>query len=1144
MKKWLAMVLVACLAGSASAAEYSWWGSSFVADPGDGVSFNDVKNWASPWAVQATVLPGGDDLVKIQGTSWMTPGYPVLTGSAVVGGLQVGLDTDTYVTDASLEITASGSLTSVTNSSLTEPHNPGIQIGWYSDGAITSAGTVDSGTGGTLMGLGNPTLGYGNATLSITAGSWTTPYVSFGSSNSVNTIQVDGGTLTAGDIFFDPASNGINHVQIDGGTVEILAAAIGHIEKENQTIDITGGTLLLHSEDAGLIVFYQTVGLTGYGSGANISAVHSDTDADTINDLWTVTATLPLGTNYTWWGLGFGGDGVTFNSISNWANPAPAPIYNVQATVLPGVSDVIDVMGMSWIADYPTLSGSANVAGLFVGLDNATHTNDASITISATGSLNTHGDDGWNDGIQIGFYSDGLVTSAGAVSTLDTHGDGSTALGAGSLAEGYGNGTLNITGGTWDTPSVIFLDLTTNHVQLSGGTLTTWDLNGLHNTNQTMDITGGTLVFHSTDAAWFGWIKTLGLTGYGSADNLVGVHDGNTWTVTANSPSAFTIYDADWANARAWMGDDYPGTSTFDGGVDDVTSDPGYDFTCTASNWMIFGLDNAIFGAGNTVPVSALPGVWEVTVENTGTESMYVKQAGITNAWTAGFFQNIEVTTLAPGQKASLSVDLSAATSIEGLALAVQHLMPGAPSALSVKVTEPIPPVVDLHLLDVHWATATASGWSGDVGSTFDGGVNIAGDPGYEFTCTVAGWGQMFGVDSAVIGALTPDVWDVWVKNTSAVDLSFEQVAYTNGSPTLIKENGGGGTVVAPGATALFSWDLSAAGTIEKLGLTAGIAGSGSDVITFEVVEEPPPPPATIILTDAQWVLADALWGDEPPAASGTSTFDGSGDIAGDPGYSFTNTVYGWGMFFGLSSSGITGETWEVWVENTSAEQVVVKQGIHDGVNGWVYNDGLESYIDPGVTVQLTMDVSTNAALDVFGLFIDTATDGAVATISVVSEPLSPSEAYALWADDYPGMGGLADDDENGGLGDGLDNLTEYAFGGDPLVDDAATYLPASVFPDVDNWEYTYRRRADAGTRGLVYNPQFKTDLIYDTSWVLVSDMIAIGYEITESIVADGADFEVVTLSIPLTGITPGSDPVEEYDLQEAFLKLEITGSF
>ncbi|VGO16267.1 hypothetical protein PDESU_04858 [Pontiella desulfatans] len=57
-----------------------------------------------------------------------------------------------------------------------------------------------------------------------------------------------------------------------------------------------------------------------------------------------------------------------------------------------------------------------------------------------------------------------------------------------------------------------------------------------------------------------------------------------------------------------------------------------------------------------------------------------------------------------------------------------------------------------------------------------------------------------------------------------------------------------------------------------------------------------------------------------------------------------------------------------------------------------------------------------------------------------------PLEGYSLWAEDNgltAGVNdGLEDDAENGGLGDGLNNLMEYALGGDPLVDDAATVSP------------------------------------------------------------------------------------------------------
>jgi len=68
---------------------------------------------------------------------------------------------------------------------------------------------------------------------------------------------------------------------------------------------------------------------------------------------------------------------------------------------------------------------------------------------------------------------------------------------------------------------------------------------------------------------------------------------------------------------------------------------------------------------------------------------------------------------------------------------------------------------------------------------------------------------------------------------------------------------------------------------------------------------------------------------------------------------------------------------------------------------------------------------------------------------------------------------------------DSMDNLLEYALGGDPLVDDAVIFLPTSygimVGSGGTNYlNYVYRRRVDAALRGLSYRINFKFDLVFD----------------------------------------------------------------
>ncbi len=228
-----------------------------------------------------------------------------------------------------------------------------------------------------------------------------------------------------------------------------------------------------------------------------------------------------------------GGDGLTWGSTGNWHN-------ETDFSTLPGTQDnariTPSLYAIHSITQMPTLNTAVNVGGLFMGLDNLTHVPTASLTVSATGSLQTNADDGYNDGIQIGWYSDASLTVAG---TVDSAG-GWTVLGAGDAGNGYGDATITVMGsGYYKTSNLSFNINTTNHIQIDGGTVETHGIANLHLANQTIDIRGGTFLFHSTDPNWLSWMKDneFGLTGYGRAANLVGSHDGNTWTVTAQRPA-------------------------------------------------------------------------------------------------------------------------------------------------------------------------------------------------------------------------------------------------------------------------------------------------------------------------------------------------------------------------------------------------------------------------------------------------------------------------------------------------------------------------------------------------------------------------------------------------------------------------------
>jgi hypothetical protein len=115
---------------------------------------------------------------------------------------------------------------------------------------------------------------------------------------------------------------------------------------------------------------------------------------------------------------------------------------------------------------------------------------------------------------------------------------------------------------------------------------------------------------------------------------------------------------------------------------------------------------------------------------------------------------------------------------------------------------------------------------------------------------------------------------------------------------------------------------------------------------------------------------------------------------------------------------------------------------------------------------------------------------------------------FDAWAQSF----GLSDDDALPGSDvepDGLDNLMEYALGGDPTVVDAAAVSPqvSTEAEGVTNWFYhVYNERTDDPR--LSYELNQKVDLVYGASWY-VGNIEFVGQS------AESAGFKSVTNRTP-----------------------------
>ncbi|RKX35954.1 MAG: hypothetical protein DRP64_19035, partial [Verrucomicrobia bacterium] len=141
--------------------------------------------------------------------------------------------------------------------------------------------------------------------------------------------------------------------------------------------------------------------------------------------------------------------------------------------------------------------------------------------------------------------------------------------------------------------------------------------------------------------------------------------------------------------------------------------------------------------------------------------------------------------------------------------------------------------------------------------------------------------------------------------------------------------------------------------------------------------------------------------------------------------------------------------------------------------------------------------------------------------------PPTPPENYVAWAAgfglDTNNTGDMAFDFEP----DGMVNLAEYALGGNPTNDDAASILPTFGITDLgggsNGMEYIYNRRLDAALRGLTYGLNESTNLL--SEWNYASNAYETGSAEIDS------SFESVTNSVPVA-------------TDQGFIELEIRGNF
>lgn len=123
---------------------------------------------------------------------------------------------------------------------------------------------------------------------------------------------------------------------------------------------------------------------------------------------------------------------------------------------------------------------------------------------------------------------------------------------------------------------------------------------------------------------------------------------------------------------------------------------------------------------------------------------------------------------------------------------------------------------------------------------------------------------------------------------------------------------------------------------------------------------------------------------------------------------------------------------------------------------------------------------------------------------------LVPAPAYLVWSKDLTDPDPAADPD-----GDGIPNLLEYAFGGDPAggppVHGGPEVLPVFMLSD-GLASLSFPVRSDAGLRGISYVPEF-SDVLQEGSWAA---MPAEAFVVDEAMI--DTEFALRTLSFPPAG--------------------------
>jgi hypothetical protein len=189
------------------------------------------------------------------------------------------------------------------------------------------------------------------------------------------------------------------------------------------------------------------------------------------------------------------------------------------------------------------------------------------------------------------------------------------------------------------------------------------------------------------------------------------------------------------------------------------------------------------------------------------------------------------------------------------------------------------------------------------------------------------------------------------------------------------------------------------------------------------------------------------------------------------------------------------------------------------GLKGFTGGLEVAELIVAGVTNTIT-PVDCVAATAETGLNIYTFVDAVLIEADAVVEIVAPSGQWSLgnlvvgmaestatattlladWLSQYAGSLGVNTNLTDDADGDSMNNLLEYAMGGNPGIEDATTLMRTAIEDSSgsNHFDFVYSKRTDSDLRGISYEVVLEENLVFASGWTNA------GYEVIEGPVVEG----------------------------------------